>query len=146
MNKSYPTNPGVAWWGLTAFSDSFWKSAFRLECPWHSLDRKRFRVPVIQRSLPAPSCRGASHICGLLEGPGKHPSRFWSSVLGVFCWMGFGQVFYSPLLSCRTWRRNRFECACVSWKTGGDSRKEGLSVIFLIVPVSKLKVFPNRYT
>ena len=32
VNKSYPTDPGVAWWGLSAFSDSFWKVAFSLEC------------------------------------------------------------------------------------------------------------------
>ena len=84
MNKSYPTDPGVAWWGLSAFLDSFWKVAFSLERLWNSLDRKRSRVPVIQKSLPAPSCRGASHTCEPPEGPGKHPSRFLSSALDVF--------------------------------------------------------------
>ena len=84
MNKSYPTDPGVAWWGLSAFSDSFWKVAFSLECLRYSLDRKRSQVPVIQKSLPAPSCRGSLHTCEPPEGPGKHPSRFLSSALDVF--------------------------------------------------------------
>ena len=39
---------------------------------------------VIQKSLPAPSCRDASHTCEPPEGPGKHPSKFLSSALDVF--------------------------------------------------------------
>ena len=46
------------------------------------MDREQSRVPVIQYSLPAPSCLGVLHICGLVEGPGKRPSRFLSSALG----------------------------------------------------------------
>ena len=56
VNKSYPTDPGVTWWGLIAFSDNCWKDASSAECPWHSLDRERSQIPVIQKSLPAPSC------------------------------------------------------------------------------------------
>ena len=88
MNKSYPTDPGVAWWGLIAFSDNFWKDVSSTECLWHSLDRERSRVPVIQKSLPAPSCLGVSCTCGLVEGPGRHPSRFLSSALGEFLLRG----------------------------------------------------------
>ena len=145
MNKSYPTDPGVAWWGLIAFSDNFWKDASSAECLWHSLDRKRSRVPVIQKSLPAPSCRGVSHICGLLEGPGKHPSRFLSSVLDVFLLHGLGHVLYSPLSSCSTWRRNGSGVLVHPGKQAATAGKR-FSVIFLIVPVAKLKVFPIRYT
>ena len=40
VNKSYPTDPGVAWWGLIAFSDNFWKYVSSTECLWHSLDQE----------------------------------------------------------------------------------------------------------
>ena len=43
---------------------------------------------MIQKSLPALSCLGVLHICGLAVGPGKHPSRFLSSVLGEFLLCG----------------------------------------------------------
>ena len=84
VNKSYPTDPGVAWWGLIAFSDKFWKYVSSTKCPWSSLDWVRSWAPVIQKSLPAPSCLGVSRICGLVEGPGRHPSRFLSFAPGGF--------------------------------------------------------------
>ena len=43
---------------------------------------------MIQKSLPVLSCLGVLHISGLVEGPGKHPSRFLSSVLGEFLLCG----------------------------------------------------------
>ena len=39
---------------------------------------------MIQKSLPVPSCPGVWHICGLVEGPGRRPSKFLSSALGGF--------------------------------------------------------------
>ena len=92
--------------GLIAFSDNFWKYVSSTECPWHSLDQEQSWAPVIQRSLPAPSCLGVSRICGLVEGPGKHPSRFLSSVQVNFCRVGFRHILGSPLSFCGTWRCN----------------------------------------
>ena len=67
-----------------AFSDNFWKYVSSTECQWSFLDRVRSRAPVIQKGLPVPSCPGVWHICGLVEGPGRHPLRFLSSALGGF--------------------------------------------------------------
>ena len=83
-NKSYPTDPGVARRGLTALSDNFWKYVSSTECRWSFLDWVRSRAPVIQRSLPAPSCPDAWRICGPVEGLGRRLSRFLSSALGGF--------------------------------------------------------------
>ena len=82
--KSYPTDPGVARCGLIALSDNFWKYVSSAECRWGFLDRVLSRAPVMQRSLPAPSCLDAWHICGPVEGPGRCLSRFLSSALGGF--------------------------------------------------------------
>ena len=84
MNKSYPTDPGVARCGLTALSDNFWKYVSSTECQWGFLDRVRSRAPVIQRSLPVPSCPDAWHICGPVGGLGRRPSGFLSYALGGF--------------------------------------------------------------
>ena len=84
MNRSYPTDPGVARCRLTAFSDNFWKYVSVTECQWGFLDRVQSRAPVIQRSLPAPSCPDAWHTCGPVGGLGRRLSRFLSSVLGGF--------------------------------------------------------------
>ena len=70
--------------GLMAFSDNFWKCVSSTECRWSFLDQVRSRAPVIQKSLPVPSCPGVWRICGLVEGPGRRPSRFLSSALGGF--------------------------------------------------------------
>ena len=70
--------------GLTALSDNFWKYVSSTECRWSFLDRVRSRAPVIQRSLPVPTCPGAWCICGPVEGLGRCPSRFLSSALGGF--------------------------------------------------------------
>ena len=84
VNKSYPTDPGVARCGLSALSDNFWKYVSSTEYRWGFLDRVRSRAPVIQRSLPAPSCPDAWRICGPVGGLGRRPSRFLSSALGGF--------------------------------------------------------------
>ena len=82
VNKSLPTDPGVAWWGLIAFSDNFLKYVSSTGCLWSPLGQGQSRAPVMQKSLPAPSCLGVSRTCELVEGLGKHPSRFLSSALG----------------------------------------------------------------
>ena len=84
MYKSYPTDPGVARCGLTALSDNFWKNVSSAECRWGFLDRVQSRAPVMQRSLPVPSCLDAWHICGPVGGLGRRLSGFLSSALGGF--------------------------------------------------------------
>ena len=106
MNKSYPTDPGVARCGWIAFSDNLWKYVSSTECRWNFLDRVWSRAPVIQKSLPVPSCPGVWHICGPVEGPERCLSRFLSSALGGFLLRAPGHVLDSPLSSCSTWKRN----------------------------------------
>ena len=90
MNKSYPTDPGVARCGLIAFSDNLWKYVSSTECRWSFLDRVQSRAPVIQKSLPVPSCPGVWRICGPVEGPERRPSRFLAELFRgmLFKWKG----------------------------------------------------------
>ena len=76
--------PGVARCGLIAFSDNLWKYVSSMGCRQSFPGRVQSQAPMIQKSLPVPSCPGVWRICGPVEGPEKHPLRFLSSALGGF--------------------------------------------------------------
>ena len=92
-------------------------------CRWGFLDRVRSRAPVMQRSLPAPSCLDAWHICGPVGGLGRRLSRFLSSALVDFRCMGLGCVLDSPLSWYSTWRRNGSGALVHPGKQAATARK-----------------------
>ena len=145
MNKSYPTDPGVARCGLIAFSDNLWKYVSSMGCWWGFPDWVQSRAPVIQKSLPVPSCPGVWRICGPVEGPERRPSRFCHLHWVDFGCMGFGHVLDSL---CRGVVRGDVtgQVRLCILENRRRQPEKGLSVIFLIVPVARLKVFLIRYT
>ena len=89
------------------FSDNFWKYVSITGCWWSLPDRAQSRAPVIQKSLPVPSCPGVWHICVPVAGPEDIPQDFCHLHWVDFCCMGLGHILDSPLSWCSTWRRNR---------------------------------------
>ena len=78
VKTSYPTDPGLERRGLIAFVVSFWKRVFSVGGSGGPPNLDSSQVPLIQKSLPVPSCRDALHTCTLFVGPGRRLSEFWS--------------------------------------------------------------------
>ena len=82
MKRLYPTNPGVARWGVIALAVSLRKSVLNTVGSLGPVGPGLPRVPKTQKNLPALSCPGTWHICMPSVDPGRCPSVFSSFVQG----------------------------------------------------------------